>query len=131
VEPGQRLDGASIVEAVKQVRNFGIVALLALGVYALPGGDTAANLFGAALFVILTIGIGLLAARFYQERRVDIMSLGDTWRLLMYGALGVIVVALAASPRLFDTGLGTIVWLALMGGSIFALVRVWRHAREY
>jgi hypothetical protein len=116
---------------VKQVRNFGIVALLALGVYALPGGDTAADLFGAALFVILSIGIGLLAARFYQERRFDLMSLGDTWRLLMYGALGVIVVALAASPRLFDTGLGTVVWLALMGGSIFALFRVWRHAREY
>lgn len=116
---------------MKQVRNFGIVALLALGVYALPGGDTAADLFGAALFVILSIGIGLLAARFYQERRFDLMSLGDTWRLLMYGALGVIVVALAASPRLFDTGLGTVVWLALMGGSIFALFRVWRHAREY
>jgi hypothetical protein len=116
---------------VKHVRNFGIVALLALGVYALPGGDTAANLFGAALFVILTIGIGLLAARLYQERRIDLMSLGDTWRLLLYGALGVIVVALAASPRLFDTGLGTILWLALMAGSIFALVRVWRHTREY
>jgi hypothetical protein len=41
------------------------------------------------------------------------------------------VVALAASPRLFDTGLGTVVWLALMAASIFALYRVWRHAREY
>jgi hypothetical protein len=116
---------------VEHVRNFAIVALLAFGVYALPGGDTAADLFGAALFVILTLGIGLLAARFYQERRVDLVSLGDTWRLLLYGALGVIVVALAASPRLFDTGLGTVVWLALMAASIFALYRVWRHAREY
>ena len=116
---------------MKHVRNFAIVALLALGVYALPGGDTAADLFGAALFVILTLGIGLLLARFYQERRVDLISLGDTWRLTLYAAIGVIVVALAASPRLFDSGLGTVVWLALMAGSVFALFRVWRHAREY
>jgi len=129
VRPG--LDRASIVDTVKHVRNFGIVALLALGVYALPGGDTAADLFGASLFVILSLGIGLLAARFYQERRVDLVSLGDQWRLLLYGAIGLIVVALAASPRLFDSGLGTIVWLALMAGAIFALYRVWRHAREY
>jgi hypothetical protein len=116
---------------VKHVRNFGIVALIALGVYALPGGQTAADVFGAALFVILTIGIGLLAARLYQERRIDIISLGDTWRLLLYVALGVIVVALAATPRLFDTGAGTVLWIALMAASLFALYRVWRHAREY
>lgn len=116
---------------MKHVRNFGIVAVLALGVYALPGGDTAANLFGAALFVILTIGIGLLAARFYLERRVDIISLGDTWRLLLYGALGVIVVALAATPKLFDSGGGTILWVALIAAAFFALYRVWRHTREY
>jgi len=122
---------ASIVHGVKHVRNFGIVALLAFGVYALPGGDTAADVFGAALFIILSVGIGLLGARLYMERRLDILSLGDSWRLLLYAAIGVIVVALAASPKLFDTGAGTVLWLALMAASVFALYRVWRHAREY
>ena len=116
---------------MKHVRNFGIVALLALGVDVLPGGDTAANLFGAALFVILTIGIGLLLSRLYMERRFDIGSLGDQWRLLLYAAVGLIVVALAATPKLFDTSLGTILWLVLIAGSVMALYRVWRHAREY
>lgn len=116
---------------MKHVRNFGIVALLAFGVYALPGGDTAADVFGAALFIILSVGIGLLGARLYMERRLDILSLGDSWRLLLYAAIGVIVVALAASPKLFDTGAGTVLWLALMAASVFALYRVWRHAREY
>lgn len=116
---------------MKHVRNFGIVALLALGVYALPGGDTAADLFGATLFVILTIGIGLLAARFYRENRIDIVTMGDRWRLLAYGALGVIVLALAATPKLFDTGLGTLAWIAMLAACGYALFRVWRHQREY
>jgi hypothetical protein len=116
---------------VKHVRNFAIVALLAFGVYALPGGQTAADVFGAALFVILTIGIGLLGARLYMERRIDIVSLGDTWRLALYAAIGVFVVALAATPRLFDTGAGTVLWIALLAACVFVLFRVWRHAREY
>jgi hypothetical protein len=116
---------------VKHVRNFGIVALLALGVWALPGGGTAANLFGAALLVVLTIGIGLVGGRVWQERRVDIHMLGDSWRLLLYGAIGVIVLTLAAGPRLFDTGAGTVAWIALILGSGYALYRVYRHAREY
>jgi hypothetical protein len=116
---------------VKHARNFGIVALLALGVYALPGGGTAANLFGAALFVIITLGIGLLVARYYRENRQDIYALGDRWRLIAYGALGAIVLSLAATPRLFDSGPGTVLWIALMGASGYALFRVWRQSREY
>ena len=116
---------------MKHVRNFAIVAVLAFGVYALPGGDTAADLFGATLFVILTIGIGLLAARLYRERRFDIEALGDRWRLLLYGTLGAIVLALAATPELFDTGLGTVAWIAIMAACVYALVLVYRHSREY
>ncbi len=113
------------------VRNFGIVALLALGVWALPGGGTAAELFGAALFVVITVGIGLLGARFYMENRSDLYSLGDGWRLLLYGALGVIVLAMAATPKLFASGGGTVLWVALVAGSIYALYRVWRRSRTY
>jgi hypothetical protein len=112
-------------------RNFGIVALLALGVWALPGGNTAANLFGAMLFVVVTLGIGLLGARFYQENRGDIYSLGDGWRVLLYGALGVIVLDMAATPKLFDTGLGTGLWVLLLAASLYALYAVFRHSREY
>jgi hypothetical protein len=116
---------------VKHVRNFGIVALLALGIWALPGGGAAADVFGAALFVIITVGIGLLAARFYAENRSEIYGLGDNWRLLLYGALGLIVLTMAGSPKLFDTGAGTLLWLLLIAASIYALVRVFRHSREY
>jgi hypothetical protein len=73
----------------------------------------------------------MLAARFYRERRTDIVGLGDRWRALLYGAIGVIVLAMAARPRLVETGGGTIAWLAAVAGSAYALYRVWRHYREY
>jgi hypothetical protein len=116
---------------VKAARNAAIVALLALAVWALPGGGAAANFFGALLFVLITIFLVLFAGRMYLENRVAIYSLGDRYRAMLYGSVGVAVLTLAAGPRLFDTGLGTLVWFALMGGASYAIYLVWRHQREY
>jgi hypothetical protein len=113
------------------VRNGLIIALLALGVAALPGGGTAANFVGALLFVLLTLGLGLFAGRIYMERRTSLHALGDQYRAMLYGACGVAVFALASGPKLFQTGAGTIVWFALMGAASYALYAVYRHAREY
>jgi hypothetical protein len=116
---------------MRAARNAAIVALLALGVWALPGGGTAADFVAALLFVLLTIGLGVFAGRMYLEHRVAIYSLGDRHRALLYGSVGVAVWTLAAGPRLFDSGLGTLLWFALMGGASYALYLVYRHAREY
>lgn len=116
---------------MRHLRNFGIVALLALGVWALPGGGTAADLFGAALFVVITLGIGLLSGRFYLEHRSEISSLGDRWRALLYAAIAVVIVTLAATPKLFSSGPGTVLWIALLAAAGYAVFRVFRHAREY
>jgi hypothetical protein len=116
---------------MKHARNALIVALLALAVWALPGGGTAADFVGALLFVLLTVGLGLFGWRMYMEHRMAIYSLGDVHRGLLYGAAGVAVWTLAAGEKLFDTGVGTLIWFALMGGVSYALYLVWRHAREY
>jgi peptidoglycan/LPS O-acetylase OafA/YrhL len=116
---------------VTAARNAAIVALLALAVFALPGGGTAADFFAALLFVLITVFLVLFAARMYLENRVAIHSLGDRDRALMYGSLGVAVWTLAAGPKLFNSGIGTLVWFALMGGAGYSLYLVWRHQREY
>ena len=116
---------------MNHVRNFGIVALLALGVWAVPGGNNAANFVGALLYVLITIGLGLIAGRMYREHRLGLITLGDRWRALLYVASGVIVVTIAAGPKLFATGGGTVGWFALVGGSAYALYAVWRHSRVY
>jgi len=116
---------------MRHARNIAIIALLALGVWALPGGGTAATFVGALLFVLLTLGLGLFAGRMYLEYRTTIYGLGDQFRGLLYAALGIAVFALASGPKLFDTGAGTIVWFALVGGASYMAYAVFRHSREY
>ena len=116
---------------MKVARNVAIIALLALGVWALPGGGTAANFVGALLFVLLTVGLGLFAGKTYLEYRTTIYGLGDRYRGMLYAALGIAVFALASGPKLFDTGAGTIVWFALVGGASYMVYAVYRHSREY
>jgi DNA-binding response OmpR family regulator len=112
-------------------REFELIELLAAAVYFIPGGGNAANLIGALLSTAILASFVMLAARFYRERRMDILGLPDKWRATLYGALGVIVLAMAARPRLIETGGGTILWLFAVAGSGYALYRVWRYYREY
>ncbi len=112
-------------------RNVAIILLLAAGVAFVPGGGTTAALIGAILSTLILVSFVLLAARFYRERRLDIDGLGDRWRALLYGAIAVAVLDMAARPRLSETDGGTIVWIALLGASAYALYTVWRHYREY
>ena len=116
---------------MKIARNVAIVALLALGVWALPGGGTAANFVGALLLVLLTVGLGWFAGRMYIEHRTTLYSLGDRYRGMLYGACGLAVFALASGTKLFRTGSGTTAWFALMGAASYMLYAVYRHSREY
>ena len=79
---------------------------------------------------MFTAVIILLLGRLYLQFRTDIYGLGDRWRLVLYAAVGVIVVTLAASGRLFDTGPGTLVWFALLGGAGYALYLTYRQYRS-
>jgi NAD(P)-dependent dehydrogenase (short-subunit alcohol dehydrogenase family) len=113
------------------MRNVAIVLVLAAIVYLVPGGGDAAAIIGALLSTAILASFVMLAARFYRERRTDIIGLPDRWRATLYGALGVIVLAMAARPRLIESGAGTIVWVAAVAGSGYALYRVFRYYREY
>ena len=47
----------------------------------------------------------------------------------LYGAVGAAVFAMAARDRLWDTGAGTLLWLAIVGAASYVLVLVWRQYR--
>jgi len=116
---------------VETVRNIAIIVALAAAVAFVPGGGDTASLIGAILSTLIIASFVLLAARFFRERRLDIDGLGDRWRLVLYGAIGVVIVTLAASDRLLDTGAGTLLWIALIAGASYALYLTWRQYREY
>ncbi len=112
-------------------RNIAIVVGLALAVWLLPGGGTTAGIIRGLLFAAFMALIGLFGARLYMRYRGEIFGLGDRHRGMLYGALAVILVTLAASSLLLSTGPTTLIWLALLVASAWTLWLVWRHWREY
>lgn len=113
------------------VRNVLIVLALAAVVYAVPGGGDGASFVGSVLSTTITAVFVLIVVRMYREHRVEIFSLGERYRALLYGAVAVAVFAMAARVKLWDTGAGTLVWLALVGGASYAIVLVYRYYRTY
>jgi len=112
-------------------RNILIILALAAIVEFAPGGGDTAALINAVLFTLLNVVFVYFGVRFYRERRVDIYSLGDRGRAMLYGGLAGIVLALAATGRWLNTGGGIVLWLAVLVGSIVALIAVFRQYREY
>ena len=113
-------------------RNVGIVLVLAAAVAFIPGGGTTASVVGAVLSTLILVSLAFFVARLYRDHQLDLEMLGDRWRGLLYGAVAVIVVAMAARPRLRSEGDGgTIVWIVLLAGAAYAIYLVWRHHREY
>ena len=117
--------------SLETARNIGVIVVLGLAVWLLPGGGEGADfimqVLSAIFMILIAIGCGLLYRRF----RDDIFVLGDLWRFALYAAVAVAVVAVAASDRLFDTGAGAVLWFALVGGASYTLYLVWQHHRSY
>src|SRR4051812_22642116 len=111
-------------------RNVLIILALAAIVRFAPGGGDTAALVNAILFTLLNVVFVYLGVRFYRERRVDIYGLGDRGRLLLYGGLAAIVLALAATGRWLDSGAGTPGWTARVAGARAALAAACRPYRD-
>ena len=113
------------------LRNIGIVLVLALAVFALPGGGTGAAVVGALIGIAFSVAIWFLLMRMYREHRVTIFSLGDRYRAIFYASAATIVFAGVAASRWWDSGGLTVLWLLLVGLAISGLVATFRHWREY
>jgi hypothetical protein len=118
-------------DRLKTARNVGILLVLAAAVAFLPGGHRAAYTFRTILGVAFGVGIAYGGLWFYRRNRVDIYSLGDNRRPLLYGAIGVGVVTLAAKARMWATGFGELVWFVLLALVAYTLFALYRYSRSY
>ena len=116
---------------MKLARNIAIVALLALAVAVVPGGDNAARAVVTAITLIFFVLIGLGGRELYRQNRMSYTGLTDRQRLIFVGALGALVLMVAGADELTRTGLGTVLWLLAIAASIFAIVRVVGESRAY
>lgn len=119
------------MDRLRITRNVAIVALIAAAVEFLPGGGRAASAFSAALWVVFAAGLAFFAYRLYREHHVALYSLGDRHRALLYGAVSIGFVTVAAQSRMWRTAFGEFAWFALIGVTVYTLVAVYRYSRTY
>jgi hypothetical protein len=115
---------------MRVLRNVAIIMLLALGLALLPsGGDVAQGLI-TALVLVMFGAMAALAVRAWRENALARDAMTDRQRGLIYGALGAIALMVAGADELFASGPGTIVWIAVMVGSVWLIVNTWRDAQS-
>lgn len=115
----------------QNVRNVLIVLALGAAVMLVPGGGRASDAILQALVIVMLGALAFLAIRLYRERRSDLYGLGERNRAILYGSVGLATFLLVAAERMWDTGVGAIVWFGLVGAAVYGVYFVFRAAREY
>ena len=113
---------------MKHVRNIAIVLALGAIVYAAPGAGRAAGVLAWLLGVVFLGTLAWFAAMMYRQYRGELYSLGDRMRLVLYGSIGLAVLTLTATRRLWETGAGTVIWFGLL---VAASAGVYTAVRSY
>jgi hypothetical protein len=122
---------AGVATPVRSALEVGTILVIAAAVEFVPGGRNTAAAFEAAIWAAFGAGILLVAIRQYREHRLSIYNLGDGRRGLLYGAIAVLVVTVAAKPRMWQTSLGEFVWFVLIGLAVYVFVALFRYSRRY
>jgi hypothetical protein len=106
--------------------KFGLIALVALLLTGLPGGDSALSFLLTALSLVFFTAIALLGYRLFRQFRTDLQGLPDGNRAVLYGSVGLAFLTFCATGRLFDVGGGgVVVWLALLAACSYGVYWVW------
>jgi drug/metabolite transporter (DMT)-like permease len=102
-------------------RNILIILVVAALLAIIPGGGTAGSLLLTALSLGFLAALGWAASIVYREHRETLYLLGERRRAVLYGAVVVLAVTLAATSRMWNSGssLEGIAWIVLVGGAIY------------
>jgi drug/metabolite transporter (DMT)-like permease len=116
---------------VKVARNFAILALVALAIVVLPGGGPTLNVVLSLLSITFFVLIAIFGVRMYHEQQMTLDSMSERQRWVLYGSVGLAFLTFTATPRLFDTGIGVLVWLVLLGLASYGVMWVFISYRRY
>lgn len=117
--------------STETARNVAIVVLLALAVWLVPGGGEGADLVGRILNAAFIVLVVLIVGSMYRRYRGEIFGLGDQWRFALYAAVGVALLTVSVTGRLWETGAGALIWVALVGSASYTLYVIWQRYRSY
>lgn len=117
---------------MRQVRNWAIVALIALAIVVLPAGGPVLNVVLTVLSIAFFAAIALFAYRLYIEQRFTLDSMSDRQRFVLYASIGVALLTFTATSRLFNAGgIGVLVWLVLLGLCSYGVMWVYVSYRRF
>jgi hypothetical protein len=112
--------------------KLGVVALIALALVVLPGGGSALEVALALLTILFLAAIAVLGYRLYRQYQIDVDSLEPNTRLALYSSIGLAILTIVATDRLFDVGgAGIIAWFALLALCSYGVYWVWLQYRSY
>jgi hypothetical protein len=117
----------------RQAINFSIVALLALGFTALPGGGSTLRVILTLLGIVFFAAIAIFGYRLYREHRFTLESLAERERLVLYASVALAFLTFVASQRLFTMrgGVGVLIFLALLALASYGVFWVFTRSRRY
>lgn len=117
---------------MKNAWKFGLVAVIALALFVLPGGGTTLEVALTVLTIAFFAAIAMLAYRLYRENRFTLESLASSERLVLYASIGLALLAFTGTGRLFEQGaVGFLGWISLLGLASYGVFWVWNRSRRY
>lgn len=115
----------------KTIRNIAIIMAIALLIVVIPGGGKGASVASQTVWLIFLGTLVWFASISYRQHRVALYSLGDRRRAILYAALAVATLTLTATNRLWDSGVGSVLWLVLLVSAAYAVIAIVWSARRY
>jgi hypothetical protein len=112
--------------------KIGVVMLVALVLVVLPGGGNALDVVLTVLSIAFLAAIAFLGYRLFRQYHFEIETLEPNMRLVLYGSIGLVVITLVGTDRLFEAGgLGVLLWFALLALCSYGLYWTWTRYRSY
>jgi len=96
-----------------------------------PGGGTGANVALQALYLTFLATLGWFGVVMYRQHRTELYSLGDRRRAIVYRGARRGRLSRSLAPRgCGRTGAGSVVWLVLIAGAVYAVAAIVWSAPE-
>lgn len=116
---------------MRAARNIAIIAALAFVVAAVPGGGNVAEGVVTAISIAFLSVIAWAVYRAYRSQELSIAALTDNQRAALAVAMGLIVLMVVGADELLGSGLGALLWIAVLAGAGVAIWRLYVESRTY